>query len=186
MAILLAGCAGSPDQPAPPPPAAPQTLAWIEKAEEQQQLRQYHQARLLYIRAKREAPDDNSRGWAALEYGRALIFWGEYESARRELAEGVELRPTDPAGWHDLGMVAYQARDPAAAERAFRRSIAIDPDDHRSHLALSALLTNAGRLDEAIGELQAARPHAPPELRAKIDEGIALLRKEKQLRGRPR
>jgi Flp pilus assembly protein TadD len=184
--MAAGACGGSPGRPRPPPPASASTVAWVEKAEEQQQLRQYHQARLLYIRAKREAPDDSSRGWAAREYGRALIFWGEDESARRELEEAVALRPTDASGWHDLGMIEYQLRDPAGAERAFRRSIAIDPDDPHPYLALAALMINAGRLDEAIAELQAARAHATPELRAKIDEGIAVLRKEKRLRAQHR
>jgi tetratricopeptide (TPR) repeat protein len=181
FALLAIACGGSPRHAEPPPPVAPQTLSWVRQAEEQQTMRQYHRARLLYIRAKREAPDDSSRGWAALEYGRALEFWGEYEPARRELALGVQLRPTDESGWHDLGMVTYHLGDPPGAERAFLRSIELNPDDHRSRVALAALLANGKRYDEAIAQLEAARDHVPPDLRGKIDEGIAVLRKEKQL-----
>src|SRR5262245_15598537 len=90
-ALLAIACGGSPKRAERPPPVAQATLAWVKQAEDQQSMRQYHQARLLYIRAKREAPDDSSRGWAALDYGRALEFWGEYETARRELELGVQL-----------------------------------------------------------------------------------------------
>lgn len=186
-ALALAAACGGPSRPPRPPPVAASTRAWVEQAEEQQQLRQYHRARLLYLRAKREAPDDSSRGWAAMEYGRALLFWGEDQAARRELEQAVALRPGDESGWHDLGMAAHRLRDPAAAERAFRRSIAIKPDDPRSHLALASLLVTLGRLDDAIAELEAVRRlPIDADLRTKVDEGIAVLRKEKQLRGRGR
>jgi tetratricopeptide (TPR) repeat protein len=179
FALLAIACGGG--SPKPPDPVARTTVIRVQQAEQQQQMRQYHLARLLYIRAKREAPDDASRGWAAIEYGRALELWGEYELARRELELGVQLRPTDEGGWHDLGMLANHLGDYTAAEKAFRRSIEINPKDHRPRLALVSLLANLKRFDDAIGELQAARALVPPDFQAKIDEGIAVLRKEKQL-----
>jgi len=178
---VLAACGGS--RPHPPPPVAPATLSWIDKAEEQQQLRQYSRARLLYIRAKREAPDDNSRGYAAREYGRALVFWGEYEPARRQLEQAVELRAADPIAWHTLGMVAYHLGDADAATAAFTRAIALAPDDPRPRLALHAVYFNQGRIDDAIAELEKVlHLEIPDQLRAKVEQGLALLRKERELR----
>jgi Flp pilus assembly protein TadD len=128
------------------------TLGWLRQAEDEEKLRHYSKARLLYLRAKRESPDDVSRAHAAAAYASALIFWGELPSARRELLEAIELRPGQPGMWHDLGHVEHELGDDEAAEAALRTSIELAPRDPRSRVSLAALLVRLGRFDEAISE----------------------------------
>ncbi|HUH04532.1 MAG TPA: tetratricopeptide repeat protein [Kofleriaceae bacterium] len=174
-ALALSGCG---PKPAPREPTiAPVTLGWIARAEEQEKVRQYNQARLLYLRAKRESPDDPSRAHAAAAYGSALIFWGELPAARRELVEAVRLQPNRPGTWHDLGHVEHQLGDVAAAERALRQSIRIAPRDPRSRVSLAALLVRARRFAEAIGQYeQLLELELPDRVRKAIEQTLPRLR----------
>lgn len=182
-ALLVSGCG---PKPAPSEPAiAPVTLGWIARAEEQEKAREYNQARLLYLRAKRESPDDPSRAHAAAAYGSALIFWGELPAAKRELEEAIRLQPNRPGTWHDLGHVEHGLGDLEAAERALRQSIRIAPRDPRSRVSLAALLVRAGRFADAIGEYeQLLELDLPERVRTAIEQTLPRLRALGE-RGRP-
>lgn len=181
-ALAISGCG---PKPAPREPAiAPVTLGWIAQAEEQEKLRQHNRARLLYLRAKRESPDDVSRAHAAAAYASTLIFWGELAAAKRELTEAIRLRPDLPATWHDLGHVEHGLGDAAAAERALRQSIALAPRDPRSHVSLAALLVRERRFAEAISEYELLLGlDIPDRVRQAIERTLPRLR---ALRGRER
>lgn len=175
MLVVLgtAACLATP----PPVRPGPDTAALIEQAEVAEKERRYDRARALYLEAKAAAPDDHSRALAARTYGRALIFWGEYQRAGTELDEAVRLEPGDPGAWHDLAMLRHGQGDMPGAEAAFRRSIAAAPDDGRSRIALAALLWEHGRLGEALSEYQAlSELDLPPRVRDKVAWAIRTLR----------
>lgn len=175
IALLVLAC-GASSRPGSTP--APSTQALIERAEAAEAERRYDVARTFYARAKIEAPDAPSRAHAARTYGRALVFWGEYDQALAELEEATRLDPSDAGTWHDLGMVRHHRGDMAGAEQALRRSMAVSPRDPRSRIALAALLWKQQRHADALAEYEAlAALDLPPKLRAKVEWAIGILRK---------
>ncbi|WP_428269323.1 tetratricopeptide repeat protein [Haliangium sp.] len=175
-ALLMLAPAGCGARPAAAP--APSTQALLEQAEAAHAQRRYDRAEALYRQARAEAPDDDSRALAARAHGRALITWGELEPAAAALAEATRLRPDDAGAWHDLGMVRHQLGDPAAAEAAFRSSIAARPDDARSRIALAALLWKHERHRAALREYEAlAELTLPTRVREQVEWAIATLRR---------
>jgi len=159
------------------PKVAPATLEWIQRAEAHERERRYDRARTAYRRAKREAPDDLSRGHAARSFALALAFWGEYRAATSELEQAVRLRPKHAASWHDLGILSFRVGKHARAEQAFRRSIALHPRDPRSRIALAAMLWKLVRAQDALIEYQAlVRLDLPARVRNSVRWAICVLR----------
>jgi len=153
LVILAVGCGGSRPHPRQPV-VSPITMKWITQAEEQEQMRQHNRARLLYLRAKRESPDDPSRAYAAAEYASILDLWDERDEARRQLLDATRLDPAVPRYWHDLGIVETRLGHDAAAEQALRHAVELAPSDPRPHVALADLYRQIGRFDDAIAELK--------------------------------
>ncbi len=158
LALLLplattTGCGGHAAHPREPV-VSPITMSWITKAEEQEQMRQHNRARLLYLRAERESPDDASRAYAAAEYASILNLWDERDEARRQLLDATRLAPDVPRYWHDLGIVETRLGHAPAAEQALRRAVKLAPRDPRPHVALADLYRQIGRYDDAIAELE--------------------------------
>jgi tetratricopeptide (TPR) repeat protein len=60
------------------------------------------------------------------------------------------------AGWNLLGNVLAHSGDAAGAERAYRRAMALRPDDAGAVYNLALLFQNAGRVDEAIASYRKA------------------------------
>ena len=170
--FTLAGACGGATARGP----SPATLALLEQAENAESRRRYDHARELYLQAKGQAPDDISRARAARAYGRALIFWGEYDGASAELTEVTRLTPDDAGAWHDLGLVRHRNGDLSGAESALRRSIQARPRDPRSRIALAALLWQIGRHRDALTEYQALLTlEVPPQVRDKVEWAIRTL-----------
>ena len=160
------------------PALDPGTADLIEQAEAAERQRRYDRARSLYQEAKHRAPDSSSRARAARAFGRALIFWGEYDGATAELEEAARLTPSDAGVWHDLGILRHERGDFADAEAAFRRSIDVRPRDPRSRIALAALLWGQSRFGDALEQYEAlaALDDLPPRVRDKVDWAIRTLR----------
>ncbi len=73
----------------------------------------------------------------------------DLDGAVADFARGTEVAPGDATLWNGLGL-AESARDaPLEAERAFRRAIAVDPDDPVAYANLATLLLDQSRVDEA-------------------------------------
>jgi len=153
LVLLATACGGNPPHPRQPA-VSPITMKWITRAEEQEQMRQHNRARLLYLRAKRESPDDASRAYAAAEYASILDLWDERDEARRQLLYATSLAPDVPRYWHDLGIVETRMGHDAAAEQALRQAVKLAPRDPRPHVALADLYRQIGRYHDAIAELQ--------------------------------
>ena len=175
MTVVLA-CGGPPERVARPQVAA-STTNLIGQAEAQEKLRRYDRARHLYERAVADAPDDPSRAHAAVAFGRALIFWGEYQDAEAQLSRAVDLAPDMAGAWHDLGMVRHQLGDLDGAEAALGAAVSSSPRDPRSRIALAALMWKRGRDRDALAQYEAlAKLDLPERVRDKVLWAIDTLR----------
>src|SRR5262249_45357133 len=98
---------------------------------------------LLVVR-ERGATDASLRRAVELEGQQRL------EAAEALSHEGLELRPDSVRAWVDLGNVLADRGRPPEAEDAYRRALALDPDDADALNNLAWLLHEAGsRPDEA-------------------------------------
>lgn len=178
-------CGGSRAEERRQPAASTQAI--LGKAREAERARRWDQARELYLRAAREAPDRRSEAVAWRELGSALIFWGELDEAARALARVVAIDPGAVSAWHDLGIVRARLGDARGAERALRRAIALAPEEPRPRVALAALLVRQRRYGDALGEYRALeRLELPDATRRAVGRAIQLLEVERRRRGAPR
>lgn len=183
LALVAGACGGAGDAPAAPREAAASTRATLARARAAERARRYDQARELYLRAAREAPDRASQAIAWRELGSALIFWGELDEAAQALGRVVAIDPRAVSAWHDLGIVRARLGDAGGAERAFRRAIALAPEEPRPRVALAALLVRQRRLDRALAEYRALeRLDLPEATRRAVGRAIELLEAERRRR----
>jgi serine/threonine-protein kinase len=77
-----------------------------------------------------------------------------FDAARARLAEAVVRFPRERAFSDETGLLAYDQADYPAAERAFRRSIALQPDAVNAYANLNAALLRQDRQDDALRVLQ--------------------------------
>ncbi len=89
--------------------------------------------------------------------GRILLARGQASEARKFLERATALRPNLVPAWHRLADACRVLGDRAAEERALRQSLAVDPGESRSYLALAAALETGGRKTEAASLLRLAR-----------------------------
>jgi tetratricopeptide (TPR) repeat protein len=97
------------------------------------------------------------------ELGRALDKRGERERAIRAYRRAIDLEPMNPLPLNSLG-TALNATDPAAAEDAFRRAIALDEKYANAHYGLGTALYHQKRWDDAAAAYKQAlsvRPKYP-------------------------
>lgn len=89
-------------------------------------------------------------------YGQVAVLrrMHRYADARARLAEAIARFPQERVFTDELGSVEYEQADYRAAERAFRRSIALQPDAVVAYANLNAALLRQGRDDEALQVLQ--------------------------------
>jgi eukaryotic-like serine/threonine-protein kinase len=77
-----------------------------------------------------------------------------FAEARATLAEAMRRFPRERVFLDELGSLEYEQGNDAAAERAFRRSIALEPDAVMAYANLNATLLRQNRSDEALRVLQ--------------------------------
>ncbi|MEW6428617.1 MAG: tetratricopeptide repeat protein [Thermodesulfobacteriota bacterium] len=75
--------------------------------------------------------------------GRVQVKMGRFVEAREELEKAVRLAPT-PATYFYLGQARERLEDAAAARDAYRKGLALDPDDDHIKEALALLAVNDG------------------------------------------
>ncbi|WP_227812879.1 serine/threonine-protein kinase [Massilia sp. IC2-477] len=100
-------------------------------------------------------------GW----YGQAAALRRahRYDEARAKLLEATARFPQERVFSDEQGSVEYEQANYAAAERAFRRSIAVQPDAVIAYANLNAALLRQNRDEEALQVLQQGlqiRPNA--------------------------
>ena len=110
------------------------------------------------------------------------------------LEQAVALQPHLAIAHRNLARVAEERGDRAGAERSYRRSLELDPEDIRTRLPLARLLLSEERYDEAIRHYQRVLRAAPAtpaavrglaEARAEqgdVAEAVALYRRLVELR----
>jgi tetratricopeptide (TPR) repeat protein len=84
----------------------------------------------------------------------ALRHAHRYDETRTALAEAMARYPSERVFTDEAGVLAYDQADYPGAERAFRRSIALQPDAVISYANLNAALLRQNRDDEALRVLQ--------------------------------
>ena len=91
-------------------------------------------------------------------YLRAKIYSGDRDAAKAaaELQQAVELRPDFAEAWSDLGDARKNLADFDGALSAFRRAVALSPDDPVAQYRLGSQLLDAGTPHEAVEHLDAA------------------------------
>ena len=91
-------------------------------------------------------------------YLRAKIYSGDRDAvkAAAELQQAVELRPDFAEAWSDLGDARKSLADFDGALSAFRRAVALSPDDPVAQYRLGSQLLDAGTPHEAAEHLDAA------------------------------
>lgn len=84
----------------------------------------------------------------------ALIDLERYTEAEHNIDVARKNHPKDPSFINQLGEVHFRQHNYAAAEQAFRESIAMDPDAVYAYANLNAALVRQDRGDEALEVLQ--------------------------------
>lgn len=86
--------------------------------------------------------------------GDILTRVGRFKEAREHLDRAIARYPNERKLHDVLGVLQFQQSDYAAAERSFRRSIAIEPDAGMAYANLSYALLRQDRGDQALQVLQ--------------------------------
>jgi protein O-GlcNAc transferase len=91
-------------------------------------------------------------------YLRAKIYSEERDAAKAasELQQAVDLRPDYAEAWSDLGEARKNLSDDKGALSAFRRAIALSPEDPVAQARLGSELLDTGAVHEAVVHLDEA------------------------------
>ena len=109
------------------------------------------------------APNDPLTHWRIAQVSQKILPLDQQGPAVAEYEKAVSLSPYDYRYWMSLGTAQEQAGDPAKAEAALKRAVALAPAYAYPHWYLGNLLLRNGRYDEAFAELRLAS-EANPEL----------------------
>jgi len=110
------------------------------------------------------APRDPLPHWRIAQVSQKILPLDQQGPAVAEYEKAVSLSPYDYRLWTSLGTAQEQAGDPAKAEQALRRAVALAPAYAYPHWYLGNLLLRSARYDDAFAELRLAS-EADPELR---------------------
>ncbi len=116
-------------------------------------------ARGLYTALVAEMPD-HGRAWINL--GLLEIRAGRVKRGKAHCERALDLEPDAAKVHYCLGLAAVR-RDPAAAQLAFERSLALLPDDPAPKLELGHLHRKAKRYPEAVQMYREAVRHRPDD-----------------------
>ena len=123
---------------------------------------EFEKAAAIYRRVIEMNP---SRHDARRDLAMVLVELGDAEEAKNLLLDVLKANPRDVASLVILGNHYAKAEsDLDTAERFFRRSIEIDPENPNAHNSLAGMLCEKGANDEALAEFDAAlrlRPGFP-------------------------
>lgn len=106
--------------------------------------------------AARMAPDDPLTHWRIGQVAQKTLPLDQQAAAIAEYEKAVSLSPNDYRFWMTLGTAQEQAGNPAQAEVALRRAVALAPAYAYPRWYLGNLLLRNGRYDEAFAELRLA------------------------------
>ena len=128
---------------------------------------EYRQARTAALEGLEAAPDDPELLRLAGRSGVEINADDAVELLRRV----AELRPDEPASWHDLGdALAAEGRSEEATE-AFRTAVELDPDDELALMHLGHTALAAGNREDAVSYLS----HAADRTEGSSSAAISLV-----------
>ncbi|HEX5875326.1 MAG TPA: tetratricopeptide repeat protein [Pyrinomonadaceae bacterium] len=102
------------------------------------------------------APNDPLPHWRIAQVSQKILPLDQQQQAIASYEKAVSLSPNDYRFWMSLGRAYEQAGDPAKAEEALRRAVALAPAYSYPHWYLGNLLLRNARYDEAFVELRLA------------------------------
>src|SRR5215203_4274806 len=100
------------------------------------------------------APNDPLTHWRIAQVNQKNRPLDQQATAIAEYQKAVSLSPNDYRLWMSLGTAREQSGDPAKAEQAFRRAVALAPAYAYPRWYLGNLLLRNGRYDDAFAELR--------------------------------
>ena len=109
-----------------------------------------------------------------LREAKALHLLGRLSEAQQVYQKILGEDEANPDALHFLGLIKHQQGDQAAAAERMFRSIALNPNSAEFHSNLGAVLSRAGRLEEAMGVLERAIQLRPQYPEAYDNMGIVL------------
>uniref|UniRef100_A0A672JC61 dolichyl-phosphate-mannose--protein mannosyltransferase n=1 Tax=Salarias fasciatus TaxID=181472 RepID=A0A672JC61_SALFA len=107
-------------------------------------------------------------------------FWPE---ANRRFLAYVEEEPDDANGYFNLGMLAMDANENAAAERWMRKAISLQAGFRSALFNLALLYSQSGREVDALPVLDELLRHHPEHIKGLILKGDILMNHKKDTRG---
>ncbi|MCC2671530.1 MAG: hypothetical protein K0Q72_4001, partial [Armatimonadetes bacterium] len=120
------------------------------------------------VAAKPDDPD------LRLSYARVLDGARRHERALEETRRAVELDPSQPWGFIDLGLRLHENGRTAEAVEQLKHALTLAPDNLEATLGLADLFRDQGRYAEALPLYQKAHEAQPLNLRAR--HHLALMR----------
>ena len=102
------------------------------------------------------APNDPLTHWRIGQVAQKTLPLDQQAAAIAEYEKAVSLSPNDYRFWMTLGRAQEQAGNPAQAEMALKRAVALAPAYAYPRWYLGNLLLRNGRYDEAFAELRVA------------------------------
>jgi tetratricopeptide (TPR) repeat protein len=102
------------------------------------------------------APDDPLPHWRIAQVSQKILPLDQQQQAIASYEKAVSLSPHDYRFWMALGRAYEQAGDPAKAEEALRRAVALAPAYSYPRWYLGNLLLRNARYEEAFAELRLA------------------------------
>lgn len=112
------------------------------------------------------APNDPN---VLITRGHYLFFRKSYSGAEKEFQAAIAADPKSERARYELGdLYLLGFRKPQEAIEAYKAALVIDPKDSRVHYTMANALTEAGRTDDALAELEEAS-HLDPKNPALLD-----------------
>lgn len=96
------------------------------------------------------ADDRTDASRVVLEYVDSLVVSADPEDVQHIVRRILVRHPRDSRLWVRLAYLHEEARQPEAAERAYRKALDIQPDSYGTSFNFARLLALEGRLDEAL------------------------------------
>jgi tetratricopeptide (TPR) repeat protein len=115
--------------------------------------------------AEKQAPDRRP----ALEQlrGQAQLALGQTDQAIAQFQKTAQGAPSAES-WNALGSAYATKNDFANAERAYREAIRLDPKNYDARMNLGAMLSRAGRNEEALAAVHEAAQNAPDSVEPRV------------------
>ena len=108
---------------------------------------------------------------------------GKVNEALSDLRRVAEIAPGHSGLWNEIGLFESTRDRPIAAEEAFRRAIAADPNSPVSYVNLALLLLDQSRVDEAGALIEKALALDPAFHVGYVAQGRYLLQKGEAAKG---